>query len=75
MRIWSGIFFGGIITATALTIVAAPEKLLEIQWNYSGRPSRVNTSEAAEIIGNDVITREIADRLRPGEILASSSYT
>ncbi len=71
----SGVVVGLALSATVLAIVAFPEKLLEIQWTYGGRSGRVSTSSAAAIIGNDEISREIAARLEPGEIFASSSYT
>ncbi|MEE4272733.1 MAG: glycosyltransferase family 39 protein [Thermoanaerobaculales bacterium] len=71
----AGVVFGGFVVAAALGIVAAPEKVLRLHWSYSGRPNRVSTSEAAEIIGNQEIADQIAARLEPGELLASSSYT
>jgi hypothetical protein len=71
----SGVIFGLLLSATVLTVVAFPEKLLEIQWTYSGRPGRVSTSSAAANIGNDEIAREVTKRLQPGELMASSSYT
>jgi 4-amino-4-deoxy-L-arabinose transferase-like glycosyltransferase len=71
----SGVVVGLTLSATVLAIVAFPENLLEIQWTYSGRPGRVSTSSAAAIIGNHEIAREVAARLQPGELMASSSYT
>jgi hypothetical protein len=70
-----GVVMGLLLSATVLAVVALPEKLLEIQWTYSGRPGRVSTSSAAAMIGNDEIAQAVADRLRPGELMASSSYT
>jgi hypothetical protein len=71
----SGVVVGLALSAAVFAIVAWPEELLKIQWTYSGRPGRVSTSSAAAIIGNDEIAREIATRLEPGELVASSSYT
>jgi len=71
----SGAVVGLALSTAVLAIVAFPEKLLEIQWTYSGRPGRVSTSSAAATIGNDEIAREPAVRLQPGELVASSSYT
>jgi len=71
----SGTVFGLTLSATALAIVAFPETLLEGLGPVSRRPVRVNTSSVAAIIGNDEIAREVAARLEPGEIMASSSYT
>lgn len=71
----SGVIVGLALSGTALAIVAFPEKLLEIQGTTSDRPGRVSASSIAAIIGNDEIAREIAARLEPGEIMASSSYT
>jgi hypothetical protein len=71
----SGVVVGLALSTAVLAIVAWPEKLLETQWAYSGRPGRVSTSSAAAIIGNDEIAREVAARLEPGELAASSSYT
>jgi len=68
----SGMVVGLVLSATALAIVAWPEQVLEIQWTTSGR---ARTSSAAAIIGNEEIAREVAARLEPGEIMASSSYT
>ena len=72
---FSGVVVGGLVVAAVLAIVAAPLQLLEFQWTYSGRPGRVSTSSAAAMIGNEEIAREVMKRLRPGEIMASSSYT
>jgi hypothetical protein len=63
------------LTAAVLAVVAFPGKVLEVQWTYSGRPGRVSTSSAAAIIGNGEIARQVAERLEPGELVASSSYT
>ena len=71
----SGVVVGGLVVAMVLAIIAAPMELLEIQWTYSGRPGRVSTSSAAAMIGNEEIAAEVLKRLRPGEIMASSSYT
>lgn len=71
----SGVVVGALLSAAVLGIVAFPERLLELQWAYSGRPGRVSTSSAAAIIGNSEIAREVQARLSPGELMASSSYT
>jgi hypothetical protein len=71
----SGVALGLAIVAAGLTAVALPERLLELEWSYSGRPHRVNTSAAADLIGNREITEAVAARLRPGELVVSSSYT
>jgi 4-amino-4-deoxy-L-arabinose transferase-like glycosyltransferase len=70
-----GVVMGLLLSGTVLAIVAFPERLLEIQWTYSGRPGRVSTSSAAAMIGNDEIVREVATRLESGELMTSSSYT
>ena len=71
----SGVVFGGLLVAAVLAIIAAPQELLEFQWTYSGRPGRVSTSSAAAMIGNEEIAHNVMERLEPGEIMASSSYT
>lgn len=71
----SGFVVGLLLVATVLTIIALPEELLEIQWTYSGRPGRVSTSAAADMIGNEEIAAAVAARLEPDELMASSSYT
>ncbi|MGD8441474.1 MAG: glycosyltransferase family 39 protein [Holophagae bacterium] len=71
----AGVAFGLLLSATVLAAVAFPERLLELEWTYSGRPGRVSTSAAADIIGYDEIIRDIGERLQPGELVASSSYT
>jgi hypothetical protein len=71
----SGVVVGLALSGTVLAIVASPEKLLEIQGASSGRPGRVGPSSAAAMIGNREIADEVARRLRPGEMMASSSYT
>ena len=70
-----GVAFGLLLSAVVLAAVAFPERVLELQWTYSGRPGRVSTSAAADIIGYDEIVGELRDRLHPGELVASSSYT
>jgi 4-amino-4-deoxy-L-arabinose transferase-like glycosyltransferase len=70
----------GLVTAAAvlvvLTVVAFPDRVLDLQWTYSRRPNRINTSSAiAMIIGNDELARQVASRVAPGELVASSSYT
>jgi 4-amino-4-deoxy-L-arabinose transferase-like glycosyltransferase len=71
----AGIVIGLLLTTSLLAVVAWPHKLLEIQWTYSGRPGRVRTSAAAAMIGNEEIAAEVARRLRPDELVASSSYS
>lgn len=71
----SGAVVGVLVSAAMLAVVAFPERVLELQWSYSGRPNRIGTSAAADIIGYDEIVRELEDRLRPGELVAASSYT
>jgi 4-amino-4-deoxy-L-arabinose transferase-like glycosyltransferase len=70
-----GIGLGLAIVAAGLTVVALPERLLELEWSYAGRPQRVSTSAAAELIGYPEIVEAVDARLRPGELVASSSYT
>jgi len=73
--ITAGIIFGGLLLTVALGIVAAPEKVLEIQWVYAGQPARVNTSLAAKMIGNEEISRKMAARVTSGQTIASTGYT
>ncbi len=71
----SGIVFGLVLAGCVLAAVAAPERLLQLEWASSGRPERLSTSAAADMIGNEDIVRQIAARLQPGELPAATSYT
>jgi len=56
-------------------VVARPERLAGMEWSYRGRPHRISTRKLARIIGNREVAAELQRRRRPGELVASESYT
>ncbi len=71
----AGLAMGIGISLAAGWVLANPERLLAVQWSYRGRPARISTKKLAEVIGNREVTERIMERLTPGEMMASESYT
>jgi len=71
----AGVGFGLALSITTLSIVRQPERFMEMNWSYKGRPMRISTDKLSAILGNREVTEEAARRLRPGEFVASESYT
>ena len=63
------------ISLAAIAVVLSPERLLEVQWSYAGRPTRINTGALAELIGNEEIVDRLERLRRPDELVASESYS
>jgi hypothetical protein len=75
-----GLVIAGAATGLALSllvvgIVAAPEKLVGLEWSYSGRSHRISTRKLAAAIGNDELLAGVRAARRPGELVASESYS
>ncbi len=71
----AGAAVGLALSAAVVAVAAAPERLAAVEWSYRGRPHRISTRKLAAAVGNREIAAEAARRLRPGELLASESYT
>ncbi|NOZ79221.1 MAG: hypothetical protein GXP48_08615 [Acidobacteria bacterium] len=71
----SGMVFGLLLSALVVGIAAMPERVCDLHWSYRGSPHHINTSKLAAAVGNREIVRELEGRLRPGELIASESYT
>lgn len=71
----SGVVFG---LALSLAIVAAlllVSHILEVDWPFAGRFRGKLGKSVTAAVGNDEIAAEVERRLRPGEMVASESYT
>ncbi len=71
----AGMAFGLLLSAAVVAVAAVPEPLLSLHWSYAGSPHRISTAKLAAAVGNREIEREVARRLRPGELVASESYS
>ena len=71
----SGIVLCALLVATAIAVVLLPERLSQAEWSYRGRPHRISTRKLEAVIGNREVAQAIEERLRPGEVMASESYT
>jgi 4-amino-4-deoxy-L-arabinose transferase-like glycosyltransferase len=72
--IWGSVL-GVSLTTLALGIVAMPEALVDAEWSYQGRSHRINTRKLAAAIGNDELLSGVRAARRPGELVASESYS
>jgi hypothetical protein len=71
----AGGVMGIALSLAMVAIVRSPERLLGVEWSYAGQPRRISTSALSALIGTDDIVREVERRLRPGELVASESYS
>jgi hypothetical protein len=71
----AGMVFGLLLSLAVVAVAAVPEPLLDLHWSYAGSPHRISTAKLAAAVGNREIEREVARRLRPGELVASESYS
>ncbi len=71
----SGAVLGVGLCLAAGWVVSNPERLVDLQWSYRGRPHRISTKKLAAVIGNREIAAELLRRRAPGELVASESYT
>ena len=70
-----GAIFGLGLSLLAIAVVISPEPLLRIQWSYSGQPTRISTSALSDLIGNQEVADRVEADLKPGEMMASESYS
>jgi len=71
----SGMVLGLLLSLAVVAVAAAPERLIGLRWSYRGSPKHISTAKLAAAIGNQEIVREVSSRRRPGELVASESYT
>jgi len=71
----AGGVMGLALSVALVAVVRFPETLVGVEWSYAGQPHRISTSKLSALIGTDDIVREIERRLRPGELMASESYS
>ncbi len=70
-----GVAFGVTVSLAAIAVVAAPERLLDLEWRYRGRPVRISPDALSDLIGNREISDRVAAARRPDEIVSSQSYS
>jgi len=63
------------ISIAAVVVVLSPERLLEVEWSYAGRPTRISTGALVELIGNREIVARLEELRGPDELVASESYS
>ncbi len=70
-----GAVVGVVLSAVLVTAVLARESLVGREWQVAGRTLRVPERQLAMSLGWDEIAAGVAARRRPGELVASESYT
>jgi 4-amino-4-deoxy-L-arabinose transferase-like glycosyltransferase len=70
-----GVAFGLAVSLAAIWVVLSPERLLDAEWSYEGRPHRISTDKLAALLANNEITAAVASARRPHELVASESYS
>jgi 4-amino-4-deoxy-L-arabinose transferase-like glycosyltransferase len=73
--IGSGVAVGVSVSVCAVVAVLLLPHLLEVRWPFLGRLHGQAAETVAAAVSNDKIVAEIERRLRPGELVASESYT
>jgi 4-amino-4-deoxy-L-arabinose transferase-like glycosyltransferase len=71
----SGVAFGLAVSLCATGAVLLLPRLIELRWPVVGRLRGQAAQTVAAAMGNREIVAEIERRLRPGEMMASESYT
>jgi hypothetical protein len=71
----TGVVFGLALSTAAIWVVLSPERLLDAEWSYRGRPRRISTDKLSALIGNREVVRAVSEARRPHELVASESYT
>jgi 4-amino-4-deoxy-L-arabinose transferase-like glycosyltransferase len=71
----SGIAFGVAVALLATGAVLLLPRLIEVRWPAVGRLHGQLADTVAAAVANDEIVGEVERRLRPGEMMASESYT
>ncbi len=70
-----GVAMGLTLSLAVVAAASFPLALMDLQWQYAGRPNRINTSELARLVGNEQISAEIGRRMDPNEALLLTSYS
>jgi 4-amino-4-deoxy-L-arabinose transferase-like glycosyltransferase len=73
--IGAGIAFGLAVSLVAVLAVLLLPRIADGRWRFAGRWQGSVASLAAAATANDEIVAEVVRRLRPGEMMASESYT
>jgi 4-amino-4-deoxy-L-arabinose transferase-like glycosyltransferase len=71
----SGVALGLAISLGAVSAVLLVPRMTDGQWHFAGRWKDRLANLAAAATANEEITAEVERRLRPGEMMASESYT
>jgi 4-amino-4-deoxy-L-arabinose transferase-like glycosyltransferase len=71
----SGVAFGLALSLVAVAAVLFLPRMLEVRWPFVGRLQGRLAATVAAAVANQEITAEVGRRLRPGEMIASESYT
>ena len=70
-----GVAMGLTLSLAVVAAASFPLALMDLQWQYAGRPNRINTNELARLVGNQQIADEIGRRLQTNEALLLTSYS
>jgi hypothetical protein len=70
-----GVAFGAMLSLVVIAVVAAPERLLDFEWNRGGRQVRISPDDLSDLIGNREIADRVAAERRPDELVSSQSYS
>jgi len=71
----AGAVLGGAAIAAALALVLVPEPFIELESSVRGFPDDPSRAELRDLVGNDELVAGTRARLRPGELVASDSYS
>jgi 4-amino-4-deoxy-L-arabinose transferase-like glycosyltransferase len=71
----SGVAFGLALSLAATAAVLLLPRMVAVRWPSAGRLDAGLVGTVAAAVGNEEIVAEIERRLRPGEMMASESYT
>jgi 4-amino-4-deoxy-L-arabinose transferase-like glycosyltransferase len=73
--VWSGVAFGLAVSLFASAAALLLPRLIEVRWPLVGRLRGQAADTVAAAVANREIAAEVERRLRPGEMMASESYT
>lgn len=71
----AGVVFGIALSLSVIALVLAVESLLDLEWTYRGRPNRISADSLSDVVGNQEIADRVAAARRPGQFVASQSYS
>jgi len=71
----AGVAVGVSLSLVVIAVVLVPESLLDVEWTYRGRPNRISTDALSDLMGNEEIADRVAAARRPGQLVASQSYS